>query len=294
MDIEEVLVSLRIPFVDSSHHHVRSGWIGIDCPRCSPGWQKYRLGINRANGKSNCWTCGVSNAPKMMALSSGQSFSSVLSLWQQIKFNYRIHKKAAVARHLELPKGVDEMQEAHRAYLRDRKFDPDEIANLWGVKGIGIAVRMSWRLFIPIFDSEGLMVAWTTRSLNPNADLRYITSKEEQSEVDVKSLLYGEHLVQDSLIVNEGPIDSWAWGPGGVSTLGVAYTEIQVARIARYPLRCVCFDSTADAQRRAEHLCHQLAAFPGETHNITLESGKDAASANSEEISEIKRFVGLI
>lgn len=294
MDIEEVLISLKIPFADSSHHHVRSGWIGIDCPRCSPGWQKFRLGINRANGKSSCWTCGVSNAPKMMALSSGKSFSSVLSLWQQIRFNYRTHKKEAIDRHLELPKGIEEMQEAHRAYLRDRKFDPDAIANLWGVKGIGIAVRLAWRLFIPIHDAEGIMVAWTTRSLNPSADLRYITSKEEQSEVDVKSLLYGEHLAQDSVIVNEGPIDAWAWGYGGVSTLGVAYTEIQVARLARYPLRCVCFDSTADAQRRAEQLCQQLAAFPGETHNVLLESGKDSASADFEEITEIKQFVGLI
>jgi DNA primase len=230
----------------------------------------------------------------MMAIASGQPFSSVLALWHQIKFNYRTIKKESVDRHLELPKGVNEMQEAHRAYLRDRKFDPDVIANLWGVKGIGIAARMAWRLFIPIHDAEGMMVAWTTRSLNPNADLRYITSKEEQSEVDVKSLLYGEHLVQDSVIVNEGPIDAWAWGYGGVATLGVAYTDIQVARIVKYPLRAICFDSTPDAQRRAEALCRQLSAFPGDTHNILLESGKDPASADFEEISEIKRFVGLI
>ena len=293
MDIEEVLTSLRIPFANSNHHHVRSGWIGIDCPRCSPGWQKYRLGINRSNGKSSCWTCGVSNAPKMMALTSGQPLSAVLSLWHQIRFNYRTAKKEAVDRHLEIPKGVGPMQEAHRAYLLDRKFDPDAIENLWGVQGIGIAVKLAWRLFIPIHDAEGMMVAWTTRSLNPNADLRYITAKEEQSEVDVKSLLYGEHLVQDSMIVNEGPIDAWAWGPGGVSTLGVAYSAVQVARIAKYPLRCVCFDSTADAQKRAAHLCRQLAAFPGETHNILLESAKDAAAADPEETAEVRKFAGL-
>lgn len=229
-----------------------------------------------------------------MALTSGQPLSTVLSLWQQIRFNYRTHKKEAVDRHLEIPKGVGPLQDAHRAYLLDRKFDPDAIADLWGVQGIGLAVKLCWRLFIPIYDAEGIMVAWTTRSLNPSADLRYITSKEEQSEVDVKSLLYGEHLVQDSMIVNEGPIDSWAWGPGGVSTLGVAYTAIQVARIAKYPLRGICFDSTPDAQRRANVLCQQLAAFPGETHNITLESGKDSASADSAEIIEVKKFMGFI
>lgn len=294
MDIEEVLTSLRIPFADSGHHHVRAGWIGIDCPRCSPGWQKYRLGINRTNGKSSCWTCGVSNAPKMLAMACGQPMSTVLTLWHQIKFNYRTAKKEEVERHFEMPKGVGPMQDAHRSYLLKRKFDPDVIENLWGVQGIGLAVKLAWRLFIPIHDSEGAMVAWTTRSLNPNADLRYITSKEEQSEVDVKSLLYGEHLVQDSLIVNEGPLDAWAWGPGAVSTLGVAYTEIQVARIVKYPLRAVCLDSTDDAQRRAAVLCRQLSAFPGETHNIILESGKDPAEADPAEILDVKKFMGFI
>lgn len=291
--VSALLSELNVPFADSSHHHVRDGWIGIDCPMCSPGWRKYRLGINLSNGRASCWNCGPSNAPKMIAQSAGVPLGKVLNLWADLRFAHK-SKKVEIDRSLVMPAGVGPLQEAHIRYLRSRGFDENTITDTWGVKGIGIAAKLSWRLFIPIFEPKGTMVAWTTRSLNPEAQVRYITSAEEQSVADVKTLLYGEHLAVDSVVVVEGPIDAWAIGPGGLSTLGVAYTDQQVARVVKYPRRFVCFDSSPDAQKRANVLCRQLAAFPGETTNVKLETGKDPAAADPSEIEEIRKMAGLI
>jgi hypothetical protein len=41
MKFTEVLDQLNIEYVTEGHHHVRPGWVGIDCPWCGKdthGW----------------------------------------------------------------------------------------------------------------------------------------------------------------------------------------------------------------------------------------------------------------
>jgi DNA primase len=189
---------------------------------------------------------------------------------------------------LKVPAGVCDLQPPHRRYLEDRHFDPDKISMLWDVKGIGVASRLAWRLYIPIFDKQGRQISWTTRSLVPNAEHRYLSASPEEELVDHKTVLYGAHLCRSVVVVVEGPTDAWAVGPGGAATMGLGCTPQQLMAIAEYPVRIVCFDNEPDAQRRADAVCLELAALPGQTESVRLESGKDAATADPAELAELR------
>ena len=70
----------------------------------------------------------------------------------------------------------------------------------------------------------------------------------------------------------------------------VSYTRAQVERIAKYPVRVICFDSEKGAQDRALRLARELEVFPGETSNVRL-SGKDAATSPKAETRELQRML---
>lgn len=274
-----------------SHHHVRKNWIGVDCPRCSPGSGKYRLGFEADGRRANCWVCGRVNAVEMIMRLCRTTERDAARLWNSRELRGWAPPPANDkwrAKQLKIPNGVGELLPQHRRYLQDRGFDADSVARLWGVQGIGLAAQLAWRLYIPIYDRWGRQVSWTTRSLAPHAERRYISASPQDELESLKSVLYGAHLCRSVIVVVEGPIDAWAVGPGAAATLGLGATSQQISRLAEYPVRIVCFDNEPDAQHRASALCCQLRAQAGVTENVVLESGKDPADADPAEIAELR------
>lgn len=279
-------IAYRLPGQDK-HVSKKEGWIGLICPYCGIGSNRFHLGINTQTSACSCWRCGKLDAVKALSLICRISQSEALSLLGN-KTTVRVDRQEHFG-HLQIPKGVTDLQPPHRRYLEGRGFDPDEIARLWEVQAIGLAANLKWRLFIPIHDKSGRIVSWTTRSIG-SVDSRYLFAKPEQEEIPAKTLLYGMHLARHSVIVVEGPIDAWAIGPGAVATMGIAYTPEQARLIAQYPVRAICFDSEGNALRAAEKMCRELSVMPGQTELIELESGKDAADCDDEEIEELKKM----
>lgn len=287
--IDDVLISRGVVTADSSHHHVRPGWIGADCPYCSPGWGKFRLGVEIRTGRIHCWVCGrlkpVKALADLLAISHDQAYVI-----------YRRHFRDAHLRDVEaqesigvlkVPKGVGPLLPPHIKYLKSRGFEPVTISSTWDVQGIGIHKSLQWRLFIPVYDPNGRMRSWTTRSIRDNG-LRYRSASPEEESAPLKTLLYGEHLVKSTIAIVEGPADAWAIGPGAAATLGVAYSKAQLSRLSRFTSRIVCFDAAPDAQRRADELCTILSSLPGTTVNVRFETGDDPGSADPEEIEEFR------
>lgn len=293
MKFTDLLSLYKIPYKEGGeHHHVREGWIGIDCPYCSRNSQRYRMGYNLQSSRLYCWVCGKQPLGKTLMEITDESYPKLKSLIGELERSYVPDIK--VYGKVKIPAGVGDLHRAHRDYLRKRGFDPDEIMDVWSIQGIGIAGRLAWRLFIPI-TFQRKIVSWTTRSIAFNASERgqgrYISARAEESAMSIKTLLYGEDNVNYAIAVCEGPTDAWALGIGAVATLGVGYTEAQLIRISKYPERYIVFDSEPDAQKRAHKLCSDLSVFPGSTHNIILETGKDPASASKKEIQEIRRLL---
>jgi len=288
-NVTQILERYHVPFV-TQHHHVRSGWIGVDCPFCSPGWQKYRLGFEERTNRVNCWQCGLQKGPNVLAMLCRISHAEAVKLWNSLP-RTRAEDTAVVYdpdKVLVKPAGIGPLQAAHEKYLSKRGFDPDVLHQLWMVGGIGISSKLQWRIYIPIMDEKGKTVSWTTRTIDDTAERRYHSASEKEEIYPHKHLIYGEHLLRYSVVIVEGPFDAWAIGPGSGCTFGTSYTKEQVMRLAKYPNRVICFDASADAQQRADALAKQLAPFDGLTINIQLETGDDPASADKHELQELR------
>lgn len=286
--MQDILAARGVPFAGADHKHGRPGWVQVDCPYCGGGAAKFHMGISLTTGACACWKCGKHNTARVLGTLTGMPTRKCRELLDGAD---TVAPPRARTGKLVRPAGLGPLAGVHRAYLAKRRLDATQVAALWGVLGTkqlgGKWRQLSWRLWIP-FHYRGEVVSWTTRSIRPKGGLRYLSAAADQEAMPHKELLYGADYATSSVIIHEGQVDVWATGPGAVATSGTAYTEAQLKAMARYPVRCVCFDSSPAAQDRARNLCRDLAAFPGTTHQVELESGGDAAEADPEELQELR------
>lgn len=291
MTIQELLRGLRVDFLESGHHHCRAGWLQIEkCPFCSS--DNYHLGYNLQGKFFTCWRCRWHHAiPTLLEL--GASVKEAKEFFTD-NSNRQILKpewEKPTNRKLKTPKFVEPLAKPHRRYLEGRKFDPDEIATVWNVGGIGMRGHLKWRLYIPIY-LNGVQVSWTTRSVGKDAKQRYLSAAEDEEIMNHKHVVYGLDFCTQTVIAVEGPTDAWAIGPGAGGMFGTAFTSQQVAALARFPRRFVCFDAASPAQRTARELCERLSVLPGTTENIVLDA-KDPGSASKKELAELREYCGI-
>lgn len=288
MNITEVLEEAQVPFCPpGSHHHVREGWVGIDCPWCpTPIGDKgrWRLGIETSTGRCNCWVCGGHSITNVLTALGVVSRVQAPGLLQRLKFK-KVYLEAKRGR-LELPKGVGPLQKHHRDYLRSRDLKPNEIEGLWKVKGLGITRHLSWSLFIPVH-MDGQMVSWTTRRLGEGGS--YINARPDQEDVPIKNTLYGADLVRSTAIICEGPADAWKIGPGAVATFGVQMSTAQIKMMHHFPRRVILLDSDAAGVNRGRFMADWIGALPGETFYVQLDAD-DPGSASRRELNRLRRM----
>lgn len=296
MRFEDLLIENGIELRRSGEDkHSREGWIQLQCPFCGGrGSGKFHLGFNIAQGNLSCWKCGSHSQAETLVAYMGISYREARKALDGLEKSRikEVVKKQGV---LKLPKGLEPLLPAHRRYLKGRGFDPDVLSEVWDLQCIGLASKLSWRVFIPI-KFQGEMVSWTTRSISPTAELRYVSASEDQESIPHKSLLYGEDKAKHAICVVEGPMDVWRIGPGAVATCGTAISRAQILRMAKYPVIGIALDNDTEeggtAQRRARKLADELSAFGGDVQLIKLDS-KDAGCASDEEINEIRKELGL-
>lgn len=283
MKIRDILDQHGITY-KSEGRNTRQGWLQLTCPNCKG--EDY-LGINTSGGYANCWRCGKLKLADVVAtlarISTGQAATALKGLQPE----YGVAK--APAGRLSVPYGVGPLQPAHIRYLRGRGFDCEELVRLWGIGGIGVARRLQWRVYIPIY-RHGKQTSWTTRAISDTVQMRYSSARLEEEAYPHKQTVYGLDYVRHACIVHEGPLDVWKVGPGAVCTFGLSYSPAQINAISRVPVRAICFDNEPEAQRRAEKLAADLAVFEGETYNVTLDSN-DPGSATEKEIMRLRHEI---
>jgi hypothetical protein len=290
MDLKDILTEGRVPFrTPGEHHHTTQGWVQVDCPDCSPGSQKWRLGLSLTKRGANCWTCGRKKFFPIMKTLLNVNGKVLFDLLGGIDF--KVAKELRKTGTYKEPPSLGKLWKAHTAYLRHRGFDPKKLVRLWDLQGIAQSSRLAWRIFIPI-TLQGQNVSWTTRSISDKVDKRYIAASVEEEAISHKELLYGEEYCRHAVIVHEGPFDVFRTGPGAVCTFGTGFSRPQVLRLSKFPVRVVCYDSTADGKKASDDLCSQLEGFDGDTYQVFLKA-KDAGSASRTEISKLRnRFLG--
>jgi len=272
--IIDILDELGISHRGAGHRDVRQGWVGLACPWCGRGGDKFYLGVNLASGYAACWACGHHRLGDVLAEASGRPLRDVLPLLKELDRDWRLPEAKPRGR-LGIPLGVGPLLPAHLWYLKRRGFNPNGVVSIWKISGIDHAARLPWRLWIPII-WRGETVSWTTRGIG-NRTSRYVSARPDEEALPAKDLLYGADMAGGSVVVVEGPLDAWAVGPGAVATLGVGWSAAQAAALGRYARRTVCYDAEPAAQRRARALAEELKMLPGETAVARLEHGKDPA-----------------
>lgn len=278
MKIKDLLNDLGIRYVEQ-HKNVRHGWVGVDCPWCGTAG-KYHLGISLEDGYTSCWQCGYHALPAVVATLSDLSYGQAKDrLGTIVRTKTREQVRGGPVR---VPPSVEDLLPSHIAYLDKRGLDSDS-RRFWGLRGIGVSARLGWRIWIPVH-VRGKLVTWTTRSIGEGG---YISARPEEEARPIKHVVYGHDHVRHVAIVVEGPADVWRIGPGAVATFGVNYTMEQVAWLAEIPIRVVCFDREARAQRQAKKLCRALEAYPGLTYRVELDA-EDPGSASKEEVSALR------
>lgn len=266
-NFKSVLAEFNIQIAPHNHHHSRPGWIQFDCPFCGEGTRKYHMGYRESGRYVNCWRCGrhdlVTTLVNLGCKTRGLAVGIVRDLPR---------KRVSVNRisgDLKVPKGVAPMGAAHRKYLKRRRYRSKDVERLWGVQGIGLASRLSWSLYIPIY-LNGQQVSWTTRAIGEHDGPKYVSAAPEEEMKHHKDLLYGEDYVRDTVVIVEGPFDVWRFGPGAVATLGTGWSEEQLYRLSKYRNRVVCYDPEVEAQAKARALINSLMAFDGDTYSIVI------------------------
>ena len=288
MNFKEMLSKYNIPIGPMNHYHCRENWVNIDCPYCSRDTQGWYMGINLHYNYISCWRCGAHPLINTLMEITGEPYHKIKGLLDDLDISYV--KKEKPKGKLVLPKGIGELQSTHKKYLQSRGFNWQELVNLWHIQGIGVASKLSWRIFIPIIH-HSQVVSWTTRSVSGNEYItRYVSAGLDEESIPHKELLYGEDFTRHAIIVVEGIFDAWKIGPGAVATFGSGYSQKQLERIAKYPIRAICFDSEYAAQKKACNLCNDLSVFPDETFNIVLDS-KDPGEATTKEIKRLRKEI---
>lgn len=289
MKFKDILSEYDIPTAPSGHHHARSGWIQIDCPYCGRDSQGWHMGYSIAGNFVNCWRCGSHRLVNTLMEITGLSYAEIKKLLDTLERPHFESSQKPLSK-LVIPTGVKKLHAAHKHYLHKRGFKWREIERVWKIWGIRISIKLSWRIWIPIY-YHGEIVSWTTRSISSNPRVtRYVSAAENEEAMPHKELLYGEDFARHAVIVVEGIFDAWRIGQGAVATFGSGYSIEQLERIIKYPTRAICFDNEIEAQRRARRLVNDLSVFPGNTYNVVLDK-KDASDESKGNIERLRKEI---
>jgi len=290
MTFEEILSELKVTFVQAgSHHHARPGWINLDCPFCGGDSGRFHLGFNIASKYTFCWKCGHHHLDRVLE-ALGCPRARAVELARSVDTEIEIKRDLAPSQ-LVVPRSLGPLLPAHKRYLRGRGFDPGELEVIWKIKGIGIAHKLAWRIYIPV-TRKGKQVSWTTRAIGEDVGQRYISAPAANESRNIKETVYGLEACHHSIVIVEGPTDAWAIGPGAGALFGTVFTPAQVNELVSIPRRVVCFDASPPAQAQATKLAEQLSCFPGITENVCLDAA-DPGSASPAELRLLRRFAGI-
>lgn len=291
MNFPELLRAHGVPTLTEGNKHCRPGWVQIDCPFCGRGSGKFHMGYNIHGNYLNCYSCrGHSLVSTLMELLECD-FGRAKKLLEGVDGPDITEGPQEVVGRLKIPVGVDRMRKVHREYLRSRGFDPDYCERVWDFRGIGMAPKLSWRVWIPIYHA-GKIVSWTARSISREAKLRYVSAAKSEESVSHKRILFGADFAGTSAVIVEGPLDAVRIGRGAVATCGTGWTRAQLRRMAEFPIRAVCFDNEPDAQERADELVSELSMLDGQTFKIRLDA-KDAGDATDKELRKLRKAMNL-
>lgn len=296
LNIIQLFQDYRIDYATEGHHHCHSGWVQINCPFCY-GKGHYTLGYEINTQRWHCWRCGGHSKHKV-----GKTLTGIPN-WFALEQKYGTTrpvrtiappKKTKNREKCKLPTGIIELNKQHRRYLLSRKFIPQKIQQLWGIRGFGPVGEYKFRLFIPIVKNRNL-VSYQTRDTTGKAQNKYLSCPKQDELYPQKKWLYGMDEAYfhypDGIIVTEGVTDVWRFGYGTVCTFGVDFSLEQARLLAtHWQTISIVFDPEPTAQKRAYRLANAIACLQSYREIEVVEiDASDPGGMNQTDADKLKR-----
>lgn len=295
-DIPKFLEDMRVPVVTKGSTVTR-GWIGVNCPYC--GDDHFHMGYNSKNRIFSCFRCGVKPFMKTLVLLTGKSRQEIdAALPNYFIFEQESQKKDARPKELCLPREFNRISRRHKDYLTSRRFDWRVLEDIWGILGTEDEGEYANRIVIPIFYKRK-MVSFTCRDITGQSKIKSMICPRHEEVIPSRNLLHGWDLVKgNSVIVTEGPFDTFRFGPGAVDTQGIQFTDSQIELLGAFKNIFICFDSILndngrETERKAQEQAEKLADSLSINSNVWIidQFKKDPADMSDRQIRRIKNKI---
>lgn len=235
MDVEAFFRAYGIPYVTEGHKHARPGWVNAECPLCH-GNAGYHLGYSKEKQFWCCWRCGFHPEYEVLMafLGDPQEVMKVRRLYhsQTSRYAPRSGVKIEKVRNCPLPR-KNALTIKAQNYLSERRYNPQEIVDKWGIFYGGDFGNLAYRIVIPI-QYHGKIISYTARDITGKQANKYLTAPESIQTFNPKHMLYGiDQADNRTVLVVEGPFDVWRFGYGAVCTFGIKWTREQLLLLAK-------------------------------------------------------------
>jgi hypothetical protein len=291
VDILRFYRDFSIDHLTEGHKHCRDGWVNTPCPFCE-GNEGYHLGWEIEDEYYMCWRCGWH--PPLLTLSkvANMPIFQLKELLPAYGINRSVvQRRAKGKKTFKLPSGIVPLTKPHKKYLRNRKFDPFMLEEVWGVKSTTPLSKLDvydyrFRVLIP-FMWNGQIVSFDTRDVTDKQKDKYKACPKERELIEHKKILYGNQEAWGSTgLCVEGPTDTWRLGERAFGTSGIKYTHEQVKVIATTFKRVpVIFDDEPQAQIQAKKLVADLKFRGVDSFNVKIKG--DPGSLSQKEANEL-------
>jgi hypothetical protein len=290
LNIEQILKDYGI-YYDSS---VNPGWLNINCPFCRDSGK--HLGLNLSGEYSHCWKCGGHRLEKVFQAVlhlTPQAYQELIGIYNiEYAVRTRLNRKQPKAVTLELP--GNDLNPTEKRYLQKRGFNPDFLAEKYGLRGGGIVGRWKFRIIIPVLVNKQ-PVSFTSRDITGKQQERYKNLPVEESVIDPKTIFYNvDNANGKRVCVVEGPTDTWRMGDGFICSLGTSVTPSQINFLSRYYEEIfLMFDPEPEAQKKAQKYAEGLAVIGKSVWKIDIEHDCDPGDLTDEQAEQLRRELGF-
>jgi DNA primase len=272
------------------HKSVNSrGFVPVICPMC--GSDKFHGGIN-IEGYYVCWKCEYKNFYNIIKIFTGKH-------WPEIELEYKDDlnpREIYLLNHsdtrerpekLVLPEGTGPLNDRAKKYLQKRRFDPDELSDLYKVQSTGIHGEYNFRIVFPIY-FENRIISYTCRDYTGQSELRYFSCKESSEIIPHKSIVYGfDQVPEDHAIIVEGIFDKLRLGINAVALFGSSWTTQQLNLLGTFSRATIIFDNEVAAQDKAKKLGEGLSGLGVNVEIIDLTGIPDPDSLSNKDAEQL-------
>lgn len=274
MSIVDLYQQYQVQSAPEGHKHYRAGWVNIECVHCT-GSHGYHLGFNLDSSYYYCFRCGGHNVKhtlaKLLKLNAAQ-IEEILSKYR-LKQRSRAVDALNASKYIKItgtkqykhPTNVSRLNTKQSTYLSKREYDPQYLAEKWGVLGTGPlstldGIPYKFRILLPILWNNK-EVSFQARDYTNKQTKKYMACPEIREIIHHKHILYGHPSLWQTRkgILVEGAFDVWRFKEKACATLGTGYTPEQVRLLSSmFDKLVIMFDPEPVAQVRAKKLQAEL------------------------------------